>query len=378
MEALDLSTISASQRAIEELARRIQMLPAETRWVYADQDVIRAQAMGVPATPGLQTARIKRLLELAAKIGLDVVAAKCASFFLVALIRCRQSPSLEIASGKRFFVGISALKEADLIRQFEIMSGGIVTVIDQRFSGALGAIYAPGWVELLQSWRDAARPVFAAVRSNRSNALLDRWAVLTYIVRKLHHYAHFLAVFRGFNRSHPDTPVAFSSADLPAFAAARAGVKTIYFAHGFQRRSLVLPDFNQVVGFNAPESEHLRSRLPQASVTITKPVIRPISVTQRVAVVGDYVGDGSRSRGFIELCRAARIPVVVRPHPADYSGYWATWHGTDGVTIDRDGTFDEFLNGIALQLWRRGIQLLFTMPFFVELFQFHSMLTSQI
>ncbi len=311
--------------------------------MYAQQDVIVATAKGVPVRPGVQTARIGLFLRWAAKVGLDIVAAKFASLVLLASIRCRQSRMPAKAGHRRFFVGISALKEAELVPQFEAMCGEPATVIDQRFSGALAAIYPPGAVELLRSWRDAARPVFADLAVEK-DGVLDRPAVLTYVVRRLHQYAHFLAVFRGLNASSPGAAVAFSTADLPAHAAVRAGIEAIYFPHGFCARSLVYPDFHRVVAFNAPEAQHVQQRLPGASVSMSPPTIRPLKVTRRAAIVGDYGDKLARSRSLIEFCRTGGIDVVVRPHPADRSGYWSEWEGISGVRVDRGGTFDEFLD----------------------------------
>ena len=339
----NLTSIKESQQAIDALARRIQALPGEIRWVHAQQDVIAATAKGVPVTPGIQTARIGWFLKWVGKVGLDLFAAKLASLVLLAAIRCRQSWIPVMTGQRRFFVGISALKEAELVPQFEAISGGPATVIDQRFSGALASIWPPKTAELLRSWRDAAQPVFADLASGHGVGVLDRSAVLTYVVRRLHHYAHFLAVFRGLKASNPGAGVAFSSADLPAYAAVRAGIEAIYFPHGFQTRSLVYPDFHRVIAFNAPEAEHVQSRLPHTPVSMPPPDIRPIRVARRVAVVGNYGDKLARSRELIEFCRAAGIDVVVRPHPADRSGYWNEWEDTSGVRIDRGGTFDEFL-----------------------------------
>lgn len=332
-----------SQRAIEALAGHLQSFPGEIRWLYVQQNVILAAATGVPGTPGLMTARIGWVLKWAARLGLDLVAAKLASLILLVAIWCRQSRIPISHNPQNFFVGINALREAELVRHFEAMSGSATNVIDQRFSGALTSIYRPSAWELLRSWRDAARPVFAALASTGRAHVLDRSTLLNYIVRRLHHYAHFLAVFRGLNTSNPGAAVAFSTADLPAFAAVRAGIEAIYFPHGFQRRSLVFPDFRRVVAFNAPDAEHLQSRLPAASVSLSPPVFRPLQVTRCVAVVGDYIEDGASSTELIETCRAAGVHVAVRPHPADRSGYWTTWQGSNGVTIDGEGTFDEFL-----------------------------------
>ena len=299
--------------------------------------------MGAPVVAGGRTTAIHLLLRCAAKIRLDLVLAKLASLALLTAIRCRQ---LTIPIGTKqqcFFVGINALREPELVRQFEAISGKSASVIDQRLSGALASIYRPSSAELLRSWRDAAQPVFAALAGDRRIGLPERLAVLAYVVRRLHHYAHFLAVFRGLNTSQPQASVAFSTGDLPAYAALRAGVDPIHFPHGFLRRSNILPDFPRVVAFNAPDAEHEQLRLPAASVLLPPPVIRPLRPTRCLAIVGDYIEVGASSSELINFCRTAAIRVAVRPHPADRSRYWAAWQRTSGVVIDRDGTFDEFI-----------------------------------
>ena len=319
-------------------------MPAEIRWVYAQQDVIVATAQGVPVRPGMRAAVVSSLLKWAGKIGLDVAAVRLASLMLLATLRYRQSFAPIASKDRPYFVGIRALRERELVPQFEALVGGSVTVLDQRFSGALACIYRPRTIELLRAWRDAARPVFVDIISDQKVRLLDRAALLNYSVRRLYHYAHHLAVFRGLKAARPEAVVAFSTADLPAYAAVRAGIEAIYFPHGFLARSLAFPDFHRVIAFDEPEADHLRQRLPHAAVAAPPFDVRPLDVTRRVAVVGDYGAKLGRSRGMIELCRSLGIDVVVRPHPADRSGYWTQWESASGVRIDRAGSFDEFLD----------------------------------
>ena len=106
---------------------------------------------------------------------------------------------------------------------------------------------------------------------------------------------------------------------------------------------LSFPIFIEFVAFNAPEAAHVQYRLPRASVSMPPPVIRPIKVAHRVAIVGVYGENQASSQELIEYCRAQGIDVVVRPHAADNSGYWTEWEGASGVHVDRGGTFDEFL-----------------------------------
>jgi hypothetical protein len=53
-------------------------------------------------------------------------------------------------------------------------------------------------------------------------------------------------------------------------------------------------------------------------------------------IAGDYwhETDFEACRPFIDWARAAAIPVVVRPHPRDVTGYWNRWRAVEGVTFD--------------------------------------------
>lgn len=311
--------------------------------MYSQQDAIAAVARGTTVALGPRTAFVTRLVKVAGIIGLETVAAKLASLALLAGLYWRQFRIPVVEGGGPLFIGIDALREPDLVRQFGAMMGTSPTVIDQRQSGALASLYRPGWRELWRAWCEAADPLIACLANSPVGGVISRSHVLAYMVRRLHHYAQGLAVFRGLKATKGAATIAFSSADLPAYAAARAGIETVYFQHGFLRRSLVFPDFTRVIAFNVAEAEHIRSRLPAAAVTVPKPTIRPLKVERRLAVVGDYGDKLDRSCGLIEFCRTAGIDVVVRPHPADHSGYWNRWKGIRGVSIDPDGSFDDFL-----------------------------------
>ena len=102
-KAVSLTSVEESREAIEALARRVQALPGEIRWVHAQQDVILATANGVPVRPGVQTARIAWFLKWAARIGLDIVAVKLASLALLVALRCRQS-RISMMSGRPRFL----------------------------------------------------------------------------------------------------------------------------------------------------------------------------------------------------------------------------------------------------------------------------------
>jgi hypothetical protein len=131
-----------------------------------------------------------------------------------------------------------------------------------------------------------------------------------------------------------------------AYAAIAAGIKAVYFLHGFQRHTLVYPDFSEVHCFNRHEAEHIRERRPDSVIVVdTEP--RLFLETQRlVAIAGDYrsAQELDRCRSFIDWARQQKLPVIIRPHPRDASGYWEQWRGIEGVEIsDRDCDFEDFL-----------------------------------
>jgi hypothetical protein len=117
--------------------------------------------------------------------------------------------------------------------------------------------------------------------------------------------------------------------------------------HGFQRHSVVYPDFTKSICFDVFTAEHIRRRLPRCTVTVTaEPTQRLIS--RRIAAIAGifWAPDGfDLIRPFIDWARRNNLPVIVRKHPVDTSDYWEQWRGIAGVKIDDgEGTFIQFLD----------------------------------
>jgi hypothetical protein len=109
--------------------------------------------------------------------------------------------------------------------------------------------------------------------------------------------------------------------------------------HGFQRHSLVYPDFTKSICFDVFTAEHIRRRLPHCAVTvIAEPTQRLIS--RRVAAIAGIYGAPDRFdliRPVIYWALHNDLPVIVRKHPADTSDYWEQWRGIAGIKIDDGG-----------------------------------------
>jgi len=332
---------------IDALAARIQALPLDIRWAAADEAIIAAVASGAKGTEGPVSRRVRALLERASRVGLAYPLVRVLSFVQLLRLWLRQRRavggrhSVRTNSG-RLFIGIRALKEKELRPHYEARVGGPAAYVDQREELCLCEIARPTWWALQAAWRDAGHTALAALRFGRIP--LPEASVLTSLARRWHAYAYFLACFREIGAAVLKGPIGFSTADLSAYAAVAAGLDAVYYQHGFLRRSLVFPDFVEVVGFNAPEIAHLTERLPRTVACLVSPRLEDWVPARRLVVVGDYIErEALPTRELIEACRAKGIDIVVRPHPADKVEHWRAWGDADGVWVDHEGTFSEFL-----------------------------------
>src|SRR5262249_53652620 len=141
-------------------------------------------------------------------------------------------------------------------------------------------------------------------------------------------------------------PIVFSAASVVSYAAISVGLRGAYHLHGFQRQSLVYPDFEEVRCFTAVEAEHIAHRLPHARVTTDSEVCTPITSERVVAIAGCYgqTMGFDDCASFIAMAKEKAIPVIVRPHPLDGSGFFERWRWDDKVSFcDTSDSFDTFL-----------------------------------
>jgi hypothetical protein len=336
------------ENPIECLADSIQGLPPRVRWLHAQEDVIRANALGAPPAYGPRMRAAELFLSFAAALGFARFAACAASFVLLLGIYLRQIPVRRTSRLRAsIFVGIRALREVSLLRDFEEERGGPATFLDERGQGDFVSILRIRPAQLYGTWRDIIRDCWQELGGTRRTCGLKQRELQVAFVAAAHNYAYFRAWFsEARRRFRIEEPVVFSAASRVAFAAVSAGMRAEYRLHGFQSQSLIYPEFEGVRCFTLPEARHFCRRLPNCRVTVKHELSVPIATGEVVAVAGCYgqtVGYKDCS-AFITWAKKEGIRVIVRPHPLDGSGFYEQWRNDPGVQFsDAAVPFDEFL-----------------------------------
>lgn len=340
---------------IDALAAHLQTLPPEIRWLHAQQETIRAKACGLPTRGGPWRRRAERLVMAADHIGLGATAAVAAHMILLIATYIGQFRTMPLVSTKAaLFVGIEALREPQLVRQFESLALEPVQQVDERTLTNFSRVGRVGVAALLRETRKVQSEIRSYLDGSAPPHGLDRRDLLAGFVLVGHRYVYLRAWFRRYvSARRSGQTIAFSAASYVPYAAIAAGARAIYFTHGFQGYALVYPDFSAAYCDNRFEAEHLERRLPGCAVTVTREPSGPIK-TRRLAAIAGTVCEIWRHelcRSFIAWARASDIPVVVRRHPQDTSGYWDEWRGVTGVSIaDGDGELESFLDAYRPRL----------------------------
>lgn len=338
--------VAAALNPIELLARKIQSLPAEVRWIHAQGDIIQAKAFGVAPERGPWSARADRLITTAESLGLGGVVAALSNLVLLLGLFCRQFRVPCHKGAGVLFVGIGALREAHLLDRFREMNGRPLMKVNETDLDTFFRYQRLGLIPLLREWWLVWKEIRPHLGRWHGEGL-GRHRCLSYLVLCGHRFAYFRAWFRRYLQDANNSRIiGLSAASYVAYAAVSAGADTIYLIHGFQRRSLVYPDFREVRCFNRLEAEHIRERLPKAEISFDVERAGFLE-TRRLAVLAAVRGNWQeldRCRSFIKWAQQIGLPVVVRPHPIHDSGYWEQWRGVDGVEIVRGQcSFSAFL-----------------------------------
>lgn len=347
---------------IESLARRIQEARPSLRWALADEALIAVAATGNPeAAGGVTTRRFRQALVFASRLRLSRSIARWVSLWLLWKLWRRQQRESSAPLGAKakggLFVGIRALKERELTLAYKVRIGGPCAYVDQREPLALRDHVRPDWKSLLLAWQEVAQEPFTGL-DNRAIPFNEP-EFLASLTRRWPIYAYFLASFRllrAANKAASVLPIGFATADLSAYAAAAAGYQVIYYQHGFVRRSVVFPDFGEVIALTQPEADHIGNRLPKARVNVAAAPNSSLSpVPRRLAIAGDYLAHPiDAPYNMIRWSLENNIEVIVRPHPADKNEMWRTWGEQPGVVVDARGDFADFLTRYrpsALACW---------------------------
>lgn len=337
-----------SGNPIEAMAARIQGLPADIRWLHAVPDVIQSRACGTRLILGARTRLAAALMSLAVVPSLARLAACGGSLVLLVLVYWSQSRSrTRSALHPSIFVGVGALRERALIEELTKERSGPVSVFNETTLRSFYDTERVRWRDLWREWRSVLRSAWSQLGGQENSVGVPPLNRRIEFLTKGHRYAYLRAWFRLIWAHHQERePIVFSAASVVSFAAIAVGIKSAYHLHGFQRQSLVYPDFDEVRCFTEVEAAHISRRLPAARVTVRSEACSPIHTKRVVAIAGCYgqsLGlDGCAA--FIAAAKENECPVVIRPHPLDKSGFFDRWHTDNNVTFcDTSDSFDAFL-----------------------------------
>ncbi len=335
-----------AENPIETLAARIQSLPPSVRWLYAQSDLIEATALGWTPERGPWSRISDHIMALSSRLGLARIVAAIVNLVLLAAIYARQHLARPAPAKGPILVGIKALREPELVRQLGAMQGAAVVHLDERRPADFFRQRVP-LSALLREMGLVWCEVWEHLSPSRQPEGLAKVHLLSFLLMRGHRLAHMRAWLRRYRSQGGAAPaVAWTSASYLAHAPVAVGLETIHMEHGFQRRSLIYPDFARSVCFNAFDAEHMRRRLPRCAVTLIPEPARFLPTRRVVAVAGtSWEPDGfDLIRPFIAWALRSDLPVVVRKHPVDTSDYWEQWRGDAGVEItDGQGSFIDFL-----------------------------------
>jgi hypothetical protein len=273
---------------------------------------------------------------------------------LLLALYARQTLARSVPADGALFVGIHALREPELVRQFAAMQARPVLHLDERgLTDFFRQAHVP-LLALLREMRSVWSDVWEHLHPSRPSEGLDKIYLLSFFLKYGHRCAHLRAWLRHYLSQPGALPVvAWTTASYLAHAAAMVGAEIIYMEHGFQRHGLIYPDFARSICFNGFDAEHLRRRLPRCAVTVVSEPVKHLATRRVAAVAGiDWAPDGfDLIRPFIDWALRNDLPVVVRKHPVDASGYWEQWRRVAGVEIaEGDLSFREFLDRIRPRL----------------------------
>lgn len=336
--------------AVDRIVTAIQALKPQVRWFYSgDLTFIEAAAQGTEPPRGAWAKRADLLIALTSRLGLARATILLATLLLTIglYLRRRRAPqSGKIPLGAIPFAGFGALREPALARFLEADMGSPVVMLHDWGSIPFWHYRKPGLFSLLREWGAIWREIWPHLDRSIVAEFKIGYA-LAHVLIHFGRYCYYRTWLRGYARETGVTIMAASSCDDAAFAGTAVGMQVIYLTHGFQCARLVYPDFRRIVAFNGLEVPHFQRRVPGAEITLVVPRLNPINTERLAVLTGDYMGEMERSelcRSFIEWARQRHMPVIVRPHPRDETGYWNRWKGVAGITFDdTPSDFDAFL-----------------------------------
>ena len=346
-------------------AARLQLLPEDCWWSFADSGLLQAIARGEPAEFGKRGARLRTLVGAMTTEALRYRAVRIVGMLQLCKLLARQRQG---ASARRdgaipphyppsFFVGFGAGSEEALYDRYVRTHPEGVGLIDQTDVATLGAWHIVGVREAFGSLDAALQRARAAVLALPPEYQRWRLDFLTSVGIRVAPYAFMRAWCEKLRKKYPSLcEVAFLAADTPAFAAVDAGLPTRCIQHGMIRHSLMLPAFTWVDALTPDEATHFRQRLPSAEIAPQSTAgseIAPDTMSRGILVASVYLGraDMQRVSTLLDWASSIRRDVWVRPHPREDRSFWNEEPTRSSVGIeDRDASFESALSRLRPRL----------------------------
>jgi hypothetical protein len=336
------------ENPIEKLAGRLQLLPASVRWLYAQDNVVQAAALRFVPQRGRWSRVADSMVAFCLPIGLAKVISAIVNLVLLGWIYARQSLVQSAPVKGALFVGIGALREPELVYHFKEMQRMAVIQLDERgLTDFFRQAHVP-FFALVREMRSVWSEVWKFFDASESLKGLENIYLISFLLMRGHRFAYLRAWLRHYLSQPGASPTAaWTCASYLSYAPVAIGMETIHMEHGFQRHSLVYPDFAQSICFNSFDAAQLTRRLPSCDVRVVVERARQLT-TRRAVAVAAILGDPDSSdliRPFLQWAVRNDVPAIIRKHPMDTSDYWNRWRGVVGIEItDGEGSFIEFLD----------------------------------
>ena len=173
---------------------------------------------------------------------------------------------------------------------------------------------------------------------------------LTFIGIRLGHYSYACAWYKQLQINAPNIrEVCFISPDTHAFAAVNAGIHTRYIQHGLMRKSLIIPNFDQVEVITVEEQDYIRARLTGSEITLARKTSPPAYERDpHCILVASIYGSKEEMRlilPFLDFVVRLGMSIYVRPHPRENKTFWESCYFPFKVKLeDSDKSFDDAIN----------------------------------
>ncbi|UWR35723.1 hypothetical protein K3759_18715 (plasmid) [Sulfitobacter sp. W027] len=321
---------------IDRVAQTLQSLPPVARALLGREQLIMGRVLGREIGP--REHRLMGLLSWTGQPGMLLISL----LLLLRRVWAQRRLPRRLPLPQALFIGINALHEIDLRQDLRDRLGHDHVFVDER---QMDHFALAGRLRLGSALKEWARLAPLTLKCSRDTVEeYDTLELRTSLTMRLPDLAHLIAQFRELYAADREILIACSTADLAAHAASIVGFQAEYHQHGFLTRTLVFPNFATMIALTKVEGAHLASRVPGLRVHCLPVEIKECPNVRILALAGIYLKiDITPVIALIRFALAQNYKVVIRPHPQGEDAVWQDLTGMDGVVIDTDGGFDDFL-----------------------------------